>query len=108
MTDQGSNRRYREELRGAIDSGRTGDKVAYPDPAAAPFGTDDEAAGQAPPPMAVRRAINQETSGPTGPSAARTTDPLDWELTGAPAVGLAVTIILVVLMMFYYIVTHMR
>ena len=34
-----------DQLRHAIDSGRTGDKVAYPDPAAAPLGTDDEAAG---------------------------------------------------------------
>jgi hypothetical protein len=33
------------QLRRDIDSGRTGDKVAAPDPAAAPLGTDDEAAG---------------------------------------------------------------
>lgn len=32
-------------LRGDIDSGRTGDKISHPDPAAAPLGTDDEAAG---------------------------------------------------------------
>lgn len=32
-------------LRRDIDAGRTGDKVAFPDPAAAPLGTDDEAAG---------------------------------------------------------------
>lgn len=32
-------------LRAAIDRGETGDKVAFPDPAAAPLGTDDEAAG---------------------------------------------------------------
>lgn len=35
-------------LRHAIDSGNTGDKVNYPDPAAAPLGTDDEAAGAGP------------------------------------------------------------
>ena len=34
-----------EKLRGRIDSGQTGDKVPYPDPAMAPLGTDDEAAG---------------------------------------------------------------
>lgn len=34
-----------EQLRADIDSGRTGDKVAFPDPAAAPLGTDDEAGG---------------------------------------------------------------
>lgn len=34
-----------EQLRADIDAGRTGDKVAYPDPAVAPLGADDEAAG---------------------------------------------------------------
>ncbi|MGE0222436.1 MAG: hypothetical protein AB7S57_04180 [Acetobacteraceae bacterium] len=33
-----------EQLRRAIDSGRTGDKIAMTDPAAAPLGSDDEAA----------------------------------------------------------------
>jgi|ADGO01.1.fsa_nt_gi hypothetical protein len=32
-------------LRADIDSGRTGEKVDWPDPAAAPLGTDEEAAG---------------------------------------------------------------
>ena len=32
-------------LRHEIDSGKTGDKVDFPDPAAAPLGTDDEASG---------------------------------------------------------------
>jgi len=34
-----------EQERAAIDSGYTGDKVAMTDPAAAPLGSDDEAAG---------------------------------------------------------------
>ena len=34
-----------EKLRQDIDKGHTGDKVRMPDPAAAPLGTDDEAAG---------------------------------------------------------------
>lgn len=34
-----------ELLKRDIDAGLTGDKVAAPDPAAAPLGTDDEAAG---------------------------------------------------------------
>lgn len=34
-----------DRLRHDIDRGRTGDKVDHPDPAAAPLGTDDEAAG---------------------------------------------------------------
>lgn len=33
-------------LRHDIDSGKTGDKVDFPDPAAAPLGTDAEAGGQ--------------------------------------------------------------
>ena len=36
--------RTNEELRGAIDSGKTSDKIAMTDPAAAPLGSDDEAA----------------------------------------------------------------
>jgi hypothetical protein len=34
-----------EQLRHDIDSGRAGDKVRFRDPAAAPLGTDEEAAG---------------------------------------------------------------
>jgi hypothetical protein len=34
-----------EQLRADIDAGRTGDKVAFPDPAVAPLGTDAEAGG---------------------------------------------------------------
>jgi hypothetical protein len=34
-----------DQLRDDINKGRTGDKVCFPDPAAAPLGTDDEAAG---------------------------------------------------------------
>ena len=34
-----------EQLRDDIDSGRAGDKVRFKDPAAAPLGTDEEAAG---------------------------------------------------------------
>jgi len=44
-----------QALKGAIDSGRTGDKVAFIDPGAAPLGTDDEAAG--PPDTAERVAL---------------------------------------------------
>jgi hypothetical protein len=41
------------QLRDDIDKGKTGDKVAWPDPAAAPLGTDDEAAGALPPAYVV-------------------------------------------------------
>jgi hypothetical protein len=49
-----------EQLRRDIDGGMTGDKVRADDPA----GTDDEAAGAAPLPYRIARAILQETSGP--------------------------------------------
>ncbi|WP_018389583.1 hypothetical protein [Ancylobacter sp. FA202] len=54
-----------DRLRRAIDEGRTGDKVPFSDPAAAPLGTDDEAAGH--PAGAARRAT---AAGPVGPSSA--------------------------------------
>ena len=34
-----------DRIRADISAGRTGEKVSFPDPAAAPLGTDDEAAG---------------------------------------------------------------
>lgn len=37
-----------DRLRHDIDRGRTGEKVDFPDPAAAPLGTDAEAAGRPP------------------------------------------------------------
>lgn len=50
------------QLQNDIDSGRTGDKVAGFDPAAAPLGTDDEAAGTPPTPAAVAEARSFETA----------------------------------------------
>lgn len=49
-----------ERLRDDIDRGRTGDKVAWPDPAAAPLGTDDEAAGTPIDGPALSRARQRE------------------------------------------------
>jgi hypothetical protein len=56
------------QLRDDIDSGRTGDKVPWSDPAAAPLGTDEEAAGTPPSPadveaarMAERRSVRADT-----------------------------------------------
>jgi hypothetical protein len=43
------------KLKADIDAGRTGDKVPAGDPALAPLGTDDEAAGN--PPAAKERAM---------------------------------------------------
>lgn len=43
------------QLKDDIDCGRTGDKVPCFDPAAAPFGTDEEAAGTPTPGWAIAR-----------------------------------------------------
>lgn len=42
-------------LRATIDAGATGEKINHPDPAAAPLGTDDEAAGQQSPGSVIDR-----------------------------------------------------
>src|SRR5690606_16055977 len=61
------------QLRGDINRGETGDKVAGNDPAAAPLGTDEEAAGTPPsgaevgPPPAKPNASPARTPHPTPP-----------------------------------------
>jgi hypothetical protein len=52
--------RTSDQLRTAIDRGAAGDKVSFPDPAAAPLGTDDEAAGSPPSRGQVGAAGRQE------------------------------------------------
>ena len=54
-------------LRAEIDSGRTGDKVPAADPAAAPLGTDEEAAGTPTAPEAIAQARQRETLGQHAP-----------------------------------------
>ncbi len=54
-------KRYAEELRHKIDEGEGADKVAAPDPAAVPLGTDSEAGGHTPTPEEVEMAIKEET-----------------------------------------------
>jgi hypothetical protein len=70
------------QLRSDIDRGRTGDKVNALDPAAAPLGTDKEAAGTPPSPEVVslsraqeKRRIARKPSERSGPITA-------WLLTG--------------------------
>jgi hypothetical protein len=53
-----------ERLRAEIDSGQSGAKVNFPDPAAVPLGSDDEAAGNTPDNAAIARARNQEVMRP--------------------------------------------
>lgn len=49
-----------EQLRGDIDSGRMRDKIRVGDPAAAPLGADEEAAGTPLPSAAIARARQTE------------------------------------------------
>lgn len=51
-----------EMLRAAIDKGKGGSKVRGADPAAAPMGTDDEAAGTPPKPPQIHTAIAHEST----------------------------------------------
>jgi hypothetical protein len=55
-----------DRLRGDIDAGRTGEKVSWPDPSAAPLGTDDEAAGTSSPRQAIDAARTYKNSSPHG------------------------------------------
>lgn len=50
------------QLKGDINSGRTGDKNEVFDPGLSPLGTDDEAAGTPPKPEQVDMARHQESS----------------------------------------------
>jgi hypothetical protein len=56
-----------EQLRSDIDHGRTGDKVEGSDPAAAPLGADEEAAGTPLPPKVVSTARDLERQASNGP-----------------------------------------
>jgi|SRR6185437_11882506 len=49
-----------EQLRHDIDRGRTGDKINWPDPAAAPLGSDDEAGGAPPTREQILYALRTE------------------------------------------------
>jgi hypothetical protein len=77
------------QLRQDIDSGATGDKVPVLDPAAAPLGTDAEAAGAPPSPemvAALRQAERAERRSPLDPTDTHT-DPRALRLIGALALA---------------------
>ena len=64
MMDQKTGPARTDHLRDDINSGITGDKVAFSDPAAAPLGADDEAAGFPPDAETVALARRLERGGP--------------------------------------------
>jgi hypothetical protein len=55
-----------DRLRADIDMGRTGDKIPNSDPAAAPLGTDEEAAGTPLSPTAIAMARRAEVRAEAG------------------------------------------
>ena len=67
-----------DQLRDDIDRGRTGDKADWSDPAAAPLGTDDEAAGTPPRAKAVRVARRRERATPVKSTSARWRPHASW------------------------------
>jgi hypothetical protein len=79
------------QLRAEIDGGQTGDKVPFPDPAAAPLGTDDEAGGAPLRPDAIAAAAARETSRHTPTDAPDRTGSWVWAmiLTGLLVVAAA-------------------
>ncbi|NKX29527.1 hypothetical protein HGE68_06500 [Rhodobacteraceae bacterium R_SAG6] len=68
-------------LRDRIDRGAGGDKVAFKDPAAAPLGTDDEAAGTPPSRAQVAQAMQQEAT--RASKAGRKPGPADMQAAGS-------------------------
>ena len=61
-----------EQLRDDIDRGRSGDRAPDRDPAAAPLGSDEEAAGRPVPEVAVAAARRQERADGPRPHSGRT------------------------------------
>jgi hypothetical protein len=76
------------QLRDDIDRGRTGDKVNVSDPAAAPLGTDEEAAGTPTSADAVRQARDYERA------MGRKVQESREDTWGVSAIGIYVAIIL--------------
>jgi cobalamin biosynthesis Mg chelatase CobN len=92
-----------DRLRKDIDRGRAGDKIGFPDPSAAPLGTDAEAGGTAPGPGARRTAHEQEVGREDGPTAAVGPRPVSMEPRRAGGSGrwiaIAVVLLVAVLML---------
>lgn len=92
MTDQDrKNAPTTDKLRSDIDSGKAGDKVDHPDPAAAPLGTDDEAAGVGVSRARRVEAYEKEIAGRDGPDKERS-----WAML-AGGIGLAVLVAVLIL-----------
>lgn len=96
MSD-GKPTRTAAKLRDDIDRGRAGDKVGFPDPAAAPLGTDAEAGSAGPTREQVRTARRYEVEKrPDGPTVASGPRPvsLSEPSTGRPVGMMALMVVL--------------
>ncbi len=100
MTPQPSPPRTADRLRHDIDSGQGSDKVPFPDPAASPLGTDDEAAGRPPSDAEMALAAAHEVRPIEGVSPA-VAEERDRGLSEAPrdrvrwiAIGMVVVLVL--------------
>ena len=79
------------QLKGDIESGRTGDKNPVRDPALAPLGTDDEAAGTPPSPARTALARHNENIGRWVGGGSPRASAAHTKADGQPVVFLAVT-----------------
>ena len=80
------------QLKGDIDSGRTGDKIAFPDPGLSPLGTDDEAAGR--PASAERVALARRQEALIG-ALAKKDDPSPQRGRYIPVLIMAVVVVII-------------
>lgn len=100
MADRNSSRHHASAptssmLRDEIDKGRSADKIAGSDPAAAPLGTDDEAAGMPPTPREVSMAMRHERRASSDP--AQGSRQASWWLIAAAIVAIAVVALVVLI-----------
>jgi hypothetical protein len=79
-----------DQLRSAIDQGAGADKVRHPDPAAAPLGTDDEAAGTPPTPEQRRMAAAQEIRTAPAPAADPVETGFNWVVPAIIAIMIGI------------------
>jgi len=83
-----------EQVRTAIDGDRTHDKVRGEDPAAAPLGADEEAAGT-PPPAAARDRAAHRALPPDDAMPAAITPQFNWPHWIAVTIGAAFIVLVV-------------
>lgn len=92
-------RRYADQLRSENDHGRTSDKIAAPDPAAPPPGTDGEAAGAGPSDVVARTMARE--AGVSKPSDSVV-------LAGGPAYALVAILVVGALVMMFFAISNLR